>query len=314
MHKAVNISLKPLCNARLSNLCGALDGNIECVARAYDVVITRRGGDFCLRGKAAQDAARALQKLYAQADDSLDLVDVQLGIGEQAALPPKRHRFAAKTQAQSLLIDTIIKKSVTFCVGPAGTGKTHGALVAALLLLHEQTHSRLVLSRPAVEAGGERIGFLPGDMEQKVNPYLRPLYDILYDLLGKREVEKRISDGQIEVIPLSFMRGVTIDNAVIVLDEAQNTTPSQMMMTLTRLGVNGRIAITGDESQNDLPAGCVSGLTDAINRLSAIPEIAVCRFSESDIVRHPLVREVLRAYADLSTNTNNFVKRKMNKE
>ncbi len=301
---SVSILLSPPCNARLANLCGAMDGNIAHIAGAFEVSIRRRGGRFNLRGKAAQEAADALQKLYARAERGIDLADVQLCMAAPETAParfPKTPHagggFAPQNASQEILMQKILQHSITFCAGPAGTGKTHTALAAALhFFCGGQSGGRLVLTRPAVEAGGERIGFLPGDMEQKVNPYLRPLHDILYRLLGRREAERRMGEGRIEVLPLSFMRGLTIDGAVVVLDEAQNTTPAQLKMALTRLGAGGRMIITGDESQSDLPSGIVSGLSDAVRRLAKIPGIAFHRFDEGDIVRHPLVRDILRAY------------------
>ena len=300
MSDSVNISLTPSDNSRLANLCGVMDGNITHIARAFEVSIRRRGERFCVRGRAAHAAAAMLQNLYARAEHSMDTVDVQLCMAAQELPAAPAHRrgdlFAPYNAAQEMLLEKIMRNSVVLCAGPAGTGKTHMALAAALRLLRDNDHNRLVLTRPAVEAGGERIGFLPGDMEQKVNPYLRPLHDILYRLLGRRETERRMSEGRIEMVPLAFMRGLTIDDAVVVLDEAQNTTPGQIKMTLTRLGVNGRVIITGDESQSDLPAGMESGLTDAVRRLAGIDGVSVHRFAESDIVRHPLLREILRAY------------------
>ena len=300
---AVDLVLSPQSGARLANLCGAMDGNILHIARAFGVDIRRRGGRFSVRGDSAKQAADILQRLYNRAEDGIDLTDVRMEIGDSGgalrAQTAKRDLFSPRTESQRILTEKIMQNSVVFCAGPAGTGKTHVALAAALQLLRDGAHERLVLARPAVEAGGERIGFLPGDMEQKVNPYLRPLQDILRKLLGKREAERRTADGKIEMIPLSFMRGLTIDNAVIVLDEAQNTLPSQIKMTLTRLGENGRMIATGDESQSDLPAGGEeSGLSDAMRRLIGISGIAMHRFAESDVVRHPLVKSILRAYRD----------------
>ena len=303
MSDSLNMSLLPACNKRLANLCGALDANITHVARAFDVNIRRRGGRFYLRGKAVQHAAEALQTLYARAEQPIELVDVQMCIGKRES-PTARDVFSPRNAAQSALMQKIADNSIIFCAGPAGTGKTHIALAAALQLIRDGMHNRLVLTRPAVEAGGERIGFLPGDMEQKVNPYLRPLHEILYHLLGRREAERRLADGQIEMIPLAFMRGLTIDHATIVLDEAQNMTPAQMKMTLTRLGGNGRIIITGDESQSDLSLLGDSGLTDAMRRLNGIAGIAMHRFCEDDIVRHALVKNILRAYRQPLSRTS----------
>ena len=322
MGDSVSIILAPPDNARLANLCGAMDGNIAHIAESFGVNIRRRGGRFNLRGAAAQEAAEVLQTLYARAGRGIELTDVQLFMAgaagraearESYAPPPSaRAGFAPKTAAQEVLMKKILRHNVVFCAGPAGTGKTHVALAAALHYFCEgENGMRLVLSRPAVEAGGERIGFLPGDMEQKVNPYLRPLHDILYRLLGRREAERRMGSGRIEVIPLSFMRGLTIDGAVVILDEAQNTTPAQMKMALTRLGADGRMIITGDESQSDLPSGARSGLDDAMRRFAKISQIAFHRFSETDTVRHPLVRDILRAYekpAGKAANSANSAK------
>ena len=299
MTDIVDLSLTPSCNTRLANLCGAMDGNIAHIARTFGVDIRRRGDRFSLRGAAAEEAAATLRRLYARARQNMNLADIQMEIGggTPAPLPVKSGgRFMPRTAAQGELMQKIMQNSVVFCAGPAGTGKTHVALAAALQLLQDGEHERLVLTRPAVEAGGERIGFLPGDMEQKVNPYLRPLHEILYRLLGRNETERRTAAEQISVIPLSFMRGLTIDDAVIVLDEAQNTTPAQMKMTLTRIGINGRMIVAGDESQSDLEGGGESGLSDAIRRLDDIAGIAMHRFYNADIVRHPLVKSILGAY------------------
>ncbi|MGU9950792.1 MAG: PhoH family protein [Gammaproteobacteria bacterium WSBS_2016_MAG_OTU1] len=302
MNESINISLTPACNTRLANLCGPMDGNITHLAEVFNVNIQRRGERFSVRGEAAEDAVAALQQLYARAEHEINLTDVQLCATGKSLPPPTRpnRQTITQTTSQEVLLQKIKTHSLTLCCGPAGVGKTHIALAAALQLLDDGMHERLVLTRPAVEAGGEKIGFLPGDMEQKVNPYLRPLHDILYFLLGKREAEKRMSDGRIEMIPLSFMRGLTIGNAVMIIDEAQNTTPGQLKMALTRLGVGGRIIVNGDESQSDLPNNgktqIVSGLDDAVRRLVNIDDIAHHRFSEEDVVRHPLVKDIIRAY------------------
>ena len=301
MSDTVNLSFPLSDNGRLSNLCGVMDGNIEHIASAYEVDIRRRGGQFSVRGKSAQAAADTLEKLYARAAQNIDLVDVQLCMAaadnETPPAPKKRPRLSAtRNTSQEDFMQKILSHSVTICTGPAGTGKTHIAIAAALHLLWQDASLRLVLTRPAVEAGGERIGFLPGDMEQKVNPYLRPLHDILHKLLGYKETERQVARGRIEIIPLAFMRGLTIDNAVIILDEAQNTTPVQMKMALTRLGTSGRFVITGDTSQSDLPTANGGGLADAKRRLHDIKGIAMHHFTVADVVRHPLVRKILSAY------------------
>ena len=193
------------------------------------------------------------------------------------------------------------RHDLVFGVGPAGTGKTYLAVAAGLSLLKQQVVERLILSRPAVEAG-ERLGFLPGDMKDKVDPYLRPLYDALQDMLPEGKLGAKLESAQIEIAPLAFMRGRTLANAFVILDEGQNTTPSQMKMFLTRLGENSRMVVTGDPTQDDLPPGTVSGLNDAVARLDRIGRIAVVRFTEQDIVRHPLVETILDAYRDESAS------------
>ena len=186
-----------------------------------------------------------------------------------------------------------------FALGPAGTGKTYLAVAAAVSLLRQRRVDRLILSRPAVESG-EKLGFLPGDLREKVDPYLRPLYDALQDMLPEGKLESRIETGQIEIAPLAYMRGRTLSNAVVILDEAQNTTPSQMKMFLTRLGENSRMVVTGDPTQSDLPPGMPSGLADAVEKLAGIAGIGLVRFDQSDIVRHPLVTEIIHAYESSS--------------
>lgn len=308
---SVELSLAPSDNTRLANLCGAMDENISHIARALSVKIKRRGGRFQVLGEAAQQAADALSALYAIADRGVADDDVRLqlaqplpGAGAAAAAAsaapapaPLPAGFQPRSESQRQYWEKIHRHSVTLCLGPAGTGKTHIAVAAALQLLRGSAAvQRLVLSRPVVEAGGERLGFLPGDMEQKVNPYLQPLYDILYQLLGQPGSERMMASGKIGVIPLAFMRGLTLGSTVLILDEAQNTTPAQMKMLLTRLGDNGKMIIAGDVSQSDIAAPPVSGLADAAARLDGIAGIAIHRFKEGDIVRHPLVRDILAAY------------------
>lgn len=302
--------LAPDDNARLANLCGALDENILHISRALSVKIKRRGGNFKISGApdSAARAVSALQALYRRADQSIASNDVRLQLAQtpvaaeaEADAPPHQSGMRMRSAAQEIYRDKIHNHSITLCLGPAGSGKTHIAVAAALELRrggsrHEMR--RLILSRPAVEAGGERLGFLPGDMEQKVNPYLRPLYDILYQFLGRQTLERYMAGGEIEVLPLAFMRGITLNNTVLIVDEAQNTTPVQMKMLLTRLGNNSKIIVAGDITQADIAAGAVSGLTDAAARLAAVRGVAIHHFSDADIVRHPLVCDILTAYED----------------
>lgn len=304
MSVSVDFSVAPPNNARLANLCGTMDDNINHIARAFSVRIKRRGGCFQLRGAAAASAAAAIKALYSQADKDIKAADVRRHLARQlttgvAASPPAVGGAMLRNAAQRVYQEKIFAHSVVMCAGPAGTGKTHVALVAALDLLRARVGGcrRLVLTRPVLEAGGERLGFLPGDMEQKINPYLRPLHDILNQQLGRQEAERRMAGGEIEIIPLAFMRGLTLNNTVVILDEAQNTTPAQMKMFLTRMGDGAKMIITGDVTQNDLPASHASGLSDAIARLRNVGDVAYHRFDEGDIVRHPLVAEILRAYA-----------------
>ena len=300
--------LTPACNNRLANLCGELDGNIRHIADALSVSISHRGGRFVLRGARARAAASAIESLYERADSPFDENDIRRHLAQclagdaPAPAPPpsaaaRAAGFASRNAAQAEFWQKIAAHPVTLCEGPAGTGKTHIALAAALHLLQRGEVAKIILTRPAVEAGGERLGFLPGDMEQKVNPYLRPMFDILRFLLGKNEAERRMAKGEVEIIPLAFMRGVTIRNAALVLDEAQNTLPAQIKMILTRLGEDAKIVIIGDTTQSDLPpAAKRSGLADAAARLQGLAGVAHHAFAAADIVRHPLTRDILRRY------------------
>ena len=339
----VEVDLTPPDNARLANLCGAMDDNIVRLARALAVDIRRRGAKFRLSGPgvAPRAAADTLRALYARAEREIAPRDVQLCIAENlspthSSHPPRltggvdsesdsdsdsgfnadsdsdsvasvrRTRaprgpkeFSARTAGQREYLEKIRASNLTICAGPAGAGKTYLAVAAALESVRRGETERLILTRPAVEAGGEKLGFLPGDMEQKVNPYLRPLHDALHRLLGRAEAERRMAKagrGAIEIIPLAFMRGLTLEDAFVILDEAQNTAPAQMKMLLTRLGPGSKIVVTGDDTQNDLPPGGESGLADAVRRLRGLPGVAVHRFSLEDIVRHPLTRAVISAY------------------
>ena len=305
--KPTEITLHPLDNLRLANLCGALDENIRQIETAYDVTIARRGERFTLHGESPQAhvAARALRHFYDRSDAPLSVDDIQLGLIELANLsqanPPaptlltRKSELHGRTPRQVDYIRQIQEHDITFGVGPAGTGKTYLAVAKAVQALQAKQVNRIILTRPAIEAG-ERLGFLPGDMKDKVDPYLRPLYDALYDMLPAEQVERRLASGEIEIAPLAFMRGRTLASAFIILDEAQNTTPLQMKMFLTRFGQGSRMVICGDPNQVDLPNPSMSGLADAVRKLEDVEGIATMRFSASEVVRHPIVGRIVEAY------------------
>ena len=305
--KPLEVSFSPVDNQRLANLCGALDENLRQIESALDVNISRRGERFAVTGKQARTATQLLRDFYVRARHPLSLDDVQLGLVE--AGHPKQQKPAAdapilvtrredlhgRTPRQVEYLQNIQTHDITFSVGPAGTGKTYLAVACAVDALERDTVKRIVLVRPAVEAG-ERLGFLPGDMAQKVDPYLRPLYDALYDLMGYDRVAKMFERGAIEIAPLAFMRGRTLNHAFIILDEAQNTTPEQMKMFLTRMGFGSKAVVTGDVTQVDLAKGQKSGLVDAQQVLHKTRGIAFTYFGSEDVVRHPLVQRIVNAY------------------
>jgi phosphate starvation-inducible protein PhoH and related proteins len=307
--KAVDITFTPVDNQRLANLCGAMDENLRQIETALDVNIARRGENFSVTGKPAQAelAGRLLQRFYENAGNDLSLEDVQLGLieagaqdfgkaaGSAPALMTRRTDLHGRTPRQIEYLQNIQKHDVTFSVGPAGTGKTYLAVACAVDALERDSVKRIILVRPAVEAG-ERLGFLPGDMAQKVDPYLRPLYDALYDLMGYDRVAKMFERNAIEIAPLAFMRGRTLNHAFVILDEAQNTTPEQMKMFLTRMGFGSKAVVTGDVTQVDLARGQKSGLVDAIEVLTKVRGIAFTHFSSADVVRHPMVQRIVNAY------------------
>ena len=308
-----SLTLSPLDNRALANLCGPLDANLRQIEAACDVAITHRGGTFTIAGEPAQAArARAaLERFYAAAEKPLSVDDIQLGLVEIAtrgahapapagddetpALRTRRADLHGRTPNQSAYLAAIGSHDITFGIGPAGTGKTYLAVACAVDALERDSVKRLVLVRPAVEAG-ERLGFLPGDLAQKVDPYLRPLYDALYDLMGFDKVQKLFERQTIEIAPLAYMRGRTLNHSFIILDEAQNTTPEQMKMFLTRIGFGTRAVITGDVTQIDLARGTKSGLIEADRVLKGVRGIAFCRFTSADVVRHPLVQKIIDAY------------------
>ncbi|MDD3353977.1 PhoH family protein [Zoogloea sp.] len=305
--KPTEIILHPVDNLRLANLCGALDENIRQIETAFDVTIVRRSERFMLHGDAplSRNAARALRHFYEKADAPLSVDDIQLGLIELSNLsqahPPmpvlltRKSELHGRTPRQIDYIRQIQEHDITFGVGPAGTGKTYLAVASAVDAFEREHVERIVLTRPAVEAG-ERLGFLPGDLAQKVDPYLRPLYDALYDLMGFDRVTKLFERGCIEIAPLAFMRGRTLSRAFIILDEAQNTSPEQMKMFLTRIGIGSRAVITGDLTQVDLPRGQKSGLAEAVQVLADVRGVAFTHFLKDDVVRHPLVARIVDAY------------------
>jgi phosphate starvation-inducible PhoH-like protein len=303
-------------NQRLANLCGALDENLKQIEAALDVNIARHGESFSLHGSPKQTklAAEALQNFYGKATQNLSLEEVQLGLvevtnprlalarnEEAPVLLTRRQDLHGRTPRQVQYLQQMQEYDITFSIGPAGTGKTYLAVASAADALERDTVKRIVLVRPAVEAG-ERLGFLPGDMAQKVEPYLRPLYDALYDLMGFEKVGKLFERGAIEIAPLAYMRGRTLNHSFIILDEAQNTTPEQMKMFLTRIGFGTKAVITGDVTQIDLGRGQKSGLVEARVVLEKVRGIAFTFFLSEDVVRHPLVQKIVNAYEQYEKN------------
>ncbi|MET3443276.1 phosphate starvation-inducible PhoH-like protein [Variovorax paradoxus] len=292
-------------NSRLGHLCGPLDAHLRRIEEALGVKIAHRHEQFKVDGPKApaQRAMDVLQALYEIAQRPIDPAVVQLTLAgdgsmsdeDSAMLVTRRADLRARTPTQALYLDNIAKHDITFGIGPAGTGKTYLAVACAVDALERAAVQRIVLTRPAVEAG-ERLGFLPGDLTQKVDPYLRPLYDALYDLMGYEKVQKAFERNALEIAPLAFMRGRTLNNAFVILDEAQNTTVEQMKMFLTRIGFGAKAVVTGDVSQIDLPKQQLSGLIDAERVLRRVSGIAITHFTSADVVRHPLVAKIVDAY------------------
>ena len=299
---------------QLIDVFGSFDENILRIEQAFGVHITNRGMELKIAGdeEATDKAARTIQALMqlASKGETIDeqkvrylITLVSEGNDEQVqqmsrdvvCITAKGKPIKAKTVGQQKYMKAILKNTVTIGVGPAGTGKTYLAVAAAVAAFRSREVDRIILTRPAVEAG-ERLGFLPGDLQDKVDPYLRPLYDALFDMLGAETYQKYLERGSIEVAPLAYMRGRTLDSSFIILDEAQNTTREQMKMFLTRLGFGSKIVITGDITQIDLPADKTSGLKDAIRVLENVEDIAICRLSAADVVRHALVQRIVAAY------------------
>jgi phosphate starvation-inducible PhoH-like protein len=325
---------EPLDNTRLAHLCGPLDENLRQISAALDVTIFRRGEKFIVSGSNAERAVELLERFYAVANKVVPIEEVQLALVEQRAglkpgtetpaaldaakepgetvtkeeeggaddselvspmLKTRRSDLRGRTPHQIQYLKAVLEHDISFGIGPAGTGKTYLAVACAVDALERDAVKRIILTRPAVEAG-ERLGFLPGDFAQKVDPYLRPLYDALYDLLGFDRTQKLFEKQVIEIAPLAFMRGRTLNHAFVILDEAQNTTVEQMKMFLTRIGFGSKAVVTGDVTQVDLHKTQRSGLVDAMHVLKDVRGIAFSHFSSADVVRHPLVGRIVDAY------------------
>ena len=306
-------------NTRLSHLCGPTDEHLRTIELALDVKIAHRHEQFKVDGHKAKAtrAMEVLQALYERAAKAIPPEQVQLMLAGDSAmeeediptLQTRRTDLRPRTPTQAAYLDNIAAHDISFGIGPAGTGKTYLAVACAVDALERSAVQRIVLTRPAVEAG-EKLGFLPGDLGQKVDPYLRPLYDALYDLMGFDRVQKAFERNAIEIAPLAFMRGRTLNNAFVILDEAQNTTPEQMKMFLTRIGFGAKAVVTGDVSQIDLPKGQLSGLIDAERVLKRVKGISTTRFTSADVVRHPLVARIVDAYDAQRTATTGAPSRK----
>src|SRR6056297_657602 len=313
---ALTLELEPADNERLANLCGHLDDHLRLIEKRLGVSIAGRGNVFSVQGQtdAVQAGRRVLRKLYRQTEREIltpALVNLQLqqsGLDEQGGgddqevvIRTRRGLIRGRGPNQKRYLERIARSDVNFGVGPAGTGKTFLAVACAVDALENDRVQRIVLVRPAVEAG-ERLGFLPGDLAQKVDPYLRPLYDALYEMMGFEKVGRLIERNVIEVAPLAYMRGRTLNDAFVILDEAQNTTPEQMKMFLTRIGFGSRAVITGDLTQIDLPSKVSSGLRQAVGLLREVDGVSQTFFDARDVVRHPIVRRIVEAYDRASEN------------
>ncbi len=308
---------------QIVTLFGSFDENILKIEKHYSVSVTSHGSYIRIKGEPEQvsGAVRAVNGLLALinngeqlTDQSIDYVISLVSDGEEDKISNYAHSdcvcvtskgkpIKAKTLGQKRYLDAIKANTVTIAIGPAGTGKTYLAVAMAVKAFRAKEINRIILTRPAVEAG-ESLGFLPGDLQQKVDPYLRPLYDALFDMLGAENFKRCQERGDIEVAPLAYMRGRTLDDSFIILDEAQNTTPEQMKMFLTRLGFNSKVVVTGDITQIDLPGGKKSGLTDAVSVLKNVEDISIIRLSAKDVVRHKLVQSIINAYEKKEAQRN----------
>ena len=295
------------------NIAGYLDSNLKKLEKTFGVMMVSRNGEMHVSGPSAQVNAveHCLEELVAYSQRGHDITEQEInylcatsGNGGSSLLELDEdcicHTISGrpvkpKTQGQKQYVDAIRDHMITFGLGPAGTGKTYLAMAMAITAFRKEEVSRIILTRPAIEAG-EKLGFLPGDLQSKIDPYLRPLYDALYQIMGAEGFQKNLEKGLIEVAPLAYMRGRTLDNAYIILDEAQNTTPSQMKMFLTRIGFGSKVIVTGDMTQKDLAAGTTSGLDIAVRVLKKVEGIAFCELTSLDVVRHPLVQKIVEAY------------------
>lgn len=306
----INFTLTPEDNTRLALLCGSYDGNLQTIADQFAVQITNRSNEFTISGerKKLNRVKTLIEDLYITATTGvLDAEDIHLAIQDalhvskgdvahEVAIKTRRKQVHARGDNQKRYILQIQTRDLNFGIGPAGTGKTYLAVACAVDALDSGMVRRIVLVRPAVEAG-ERLGFLPGNMADKIDPYLRPMYDALYELLGYERVERLIEKRVIEVAPLAFMRGRTLNESFVILDEAQNTTREQMKMFLTRIGYGSRAVVTGDITQSDLPKHSKSGVVEALEVLKDVEGVGVTNFEPMDVVRHPMVQRVVNAYA-----------------
>ncbi len=311
-----------------ANIFGSFDENIRLIEAEFHVVVTNREGELRINGEPEDTmmAAKAIDALLTLSTrgEAIGEQTVRYVIGlarsgqtdkvseltrDVICITSKGRPVKPKTIGQKRYVDSVLKNTVTIGVGPAGTGKTYLAVAAAVAAFREQQVNRIILTRPAVEAG-ERLGFLPGDLQSKVDPYLRPLYDALFDMLGADTYQRYLERGNIEVAPLAYMRGRTLDDSFIILDEAQNTTREQMKMFLTRMGFNSKMVITGDITQIDLPADKTSGLKEAVRVLKNVEGIGICELNNQDVVRHVMVQRIIKAYDDYYAANNGGSKKK----
>lgn len=316
------ISFELFNNQLVQKLVGVSDNNLRLLEKMLNVEILSFGNQITVKGapKEIEQAKTAIHILYDKVSKNIEVGEQEVkaairicgGVKDEAeaqnlneiVLKTKKRYIYPRSATQAAYIQEMMKNELVFGLGPAGTGKTYLAVALAVSMMLEGAVDKIILSRPAVEAG-ENLGFLPGDLKEKVDPYLRPLYDALYEMLPAEQVDKKLALGEIEIAPLAFMRGRTLSNAFVILDEAQNTTPMQMKMFLTRLGENSRMVVNGDLSQVDLPRGTVSGLKDALETLKKVPNISSVTFSANDVVRHGLVAKIVKAYEEKYKKNNN---------